>query len=628
MGRPIKNLPHGERLNRRLRFGTATSVGLIAAVVFAVTSTHAWAQTNRPVSAFGLAAVPPNAIPGTTLDLPRPLAAADVDQYKKIFQYQRVDDWAAADQAIRGLKDRRLLGHILAERYLHKNYKTTYSELATWLAEYGDHADAPSLYRMALKRQPKGAKPPTKPTGTAFNAAWQGDDNGGATPVIVGLPDLPADQMKRAAALKDTIRSRLRAGDSVGAETHLSTRDARLFSDAELDQLKSEIAAAHFVNGQEGRALALAAPAAERSGKLLPRAHWTAGLAAWRLRNLDSARRHFEALAVLPGASGWDLAAGAYWAGRVHLRAGRPQMVNQWLQIAAEQPRTFYGQLARRSLGLPSGFNFTPPDLNDENINQFNRLPAGARMFALIQIGESARAEAELKRLYMMVPADRREGLLLIAMRANMPALAMRLGREQGEALGLPLDGALYPIPKWRPAKGFEVDPALVYAFMRQESAFNPMAKSQAGARGLMQIMPMTARFLDQGQNIGKGQQDLLFDPELNVTLGARYLRQLIEHESVQGNLILLAAAYNGGPGNLARWQKTRELGEDSLLFIEALPSRETRHFITRVMFNYWLYSEQLGRPAPSLTALAAGGRATYSGALGEGARIAFNNDN
>jgi soluble lytic murein transglycosylase-like protein len=148
-----------------------------------------------------------------------------------------------------------------------------------------------------------------------------------------------------------------------------------------------------------------------------------------------------------------------------------------------------------------------------------------------------------------------------------------------------------------------------VFAFMRLESAFNPAATSPAGARGLMQLMPATAAAMDSRSFKGRG--DLLLDPEINVTLGQRYLRHLLEEPLIGGELVRLAAAYNGGIGNLTRWKRLQdnrgEKREDALLFLESLPAAETRHFIARLLYSYWMYSERLGQPTASLDQIAQG---------------------
>jgi hypothetical protein len=207
------------------------------------------------------------------------------------------------------------------------------------------------------------------------------------------------------------------------------------------------------------------------------------------------------------------------------------------------------------------------------------------------------------------------EALLAFADRARMPGLAFRLGHrlsatEHPEptlgSLGI-LDGALYPIPPWRPRGGFTIDRALIYALVRQESGFNPNAKSRDGARGLMQLMPSTASFIARDSGFRKRKRNQLFDPETNLDLGQRYISHLLADQAVGGNLFLLTTAYNGGPGNLNKWQRKMDYRGDPLMFIESLPSRETRLFIERVLANLWIYRTRLGQPAPSLDGIASG---------------------
>ena len=126
-----------------------------------------------------------------------------------------------------------------------------------------------------------------------------------------------------------------------------------------------------------------------------------------------------------------------------------------------------------------------------------------------------------------------------------------------------------------------------------------------------MQLMPRTARGL-AGRKVWNGRRSSLFDPVLNITLGQKYIRHLLDQTIVKGDLFFTIAAYNSGPGNLYRWQKQVDYQSDSLLFIESIPARETRVFVEQVLANYWIYRLRLNQPTPSLGTLAAGGRATY----------------
>jgi soluble lytic murein transglycosylase-like protein len=268
--------------------------------------------------------------------------------------------------------------------------------------------------------------------------------------------------------------------------------------------------------------------------------------------------------------------------------------------------------LARRVLGPDPAFGWETPVLTGRDAAVLLRTGRGWRALALIQAGQSARAERELIGLDASDPALGR-ALVAIATNAELPALSLRLASRLGPELSGKLDGALYPVPPWTPPEGFAVDPALVYAIMRQESAFNADATSRAGARGLMQLMPATARFTASLDRVRGIEKSALYDPEINVALGQRFLRYLLEHPEIEGNLFRLAVAYNAGPGNLTKWDRTVRHNGDPLLFIESLPARETRGFVQRVLANLWIYRLRFGQPSPSLDALAAGEWPAYS---------------
>jgi soluble lytic murein transglycosylase len=151
------------------------------------------------------------------------------------------------------------------------------------------------------------------------------------------------------------------------------------------------------------------------------------------------------------------------------------------------------------------------------------------------------------------------------------------------------------------------VDRALLFALMRQESRFEPTARSGAGARGLMQLMPATASYVADKLTTDMGRKPDLYEPETNVTLGQHYVRYLLDQKGIENDLILTIAAYNAGPGNLESWRKRLSGIKDPVLFIESLPVRETRNFVEQVLTNYWIYQQRLGQPAPSLEAIAGG---------------------
>lgn len=342
---------------------------------------------------------------------------------------------------------------------------------------------------------------------------------------------------------------------------------------------------------------------------------WDAGLAAWRQGRLDEAGEDFETLAHASGTSAWTQSAAAFWAARVALRARHPENVTKWLRLAAEHPRTFYGLLARRLLGVDVYFNFDSELFTDVDQHQVESTAAGRRALALLQVGDRVRAEAELRALAGRSAPAQVQSIAALADRANLPSLSLQLAAALANGDGRNHVQALYPVPRWAPLGGFIVDRALVFALMRQESQFLPHVQSSAGALGLMQMMPATARSVARQTGLKPlGEKTALVDPELNMTLAQEYIAMLLNDEHIRGNLLLFACAWNGGPAAAARWQASRaELRKDPLLFLESIPSKESRIFTHRVLANYWVYRIRLGQPTPDLDALAAGGWPTYT---------------
>lgn len=172
-------------------------------------------------------------------------------------------------------------------------------------------------------------------------------------------------------------------------------------------------------------------------------------------------------------------------------------------------------------------------------------------------------------------------------------------------------DMAHYPIPAWaRTLRTENIDTALILAIAHQESRFRTNAVSPRGAVGLMQVMPSTAKYLagitlettyasasdaTPPARIGTN----LKDPHTNIRLGQKYLHYLQEQPYIGSNLVYLLAAYNAGPGAVAEWRK--RASNDPIRFINAIPYSETREYVKKVMNNYWMYQQLLGRKDTTL---------------------------
>lgn len=539
------------------------------------------------------------------------LAEPDVERYRRIFDLQAEGDWAAADREITRLGDRRLLGHVQHHRLLHPSYKSTYPELETWLRRHADHPDSRRIYNLAGRKLPQGQKPPPPPEdadGLAGVGIYDPAAVGSGARIlprgrdISGRPDVVAAVSR--------IEGHLRAGKPAAALAVLEDDAiAPRLDPVEFDAVRARIASAFLHDGQPRWALTLAVASSVRSAEAVPQADWTAGLAAWRLGQIERAAHHFEAAASSPQASSWEAAAGAFWAARAFQRLDRTAEAQDWLDEAARYPRTFYGLIARRTLGLPLVFDWQVPVLTPAHREALARVPAGHRAIALLQIGQIDRAEQELRRIHPRDDHLLQEALITLADQNGFPALALQVGSAVTAPGGMTYDAALYPLPRWKPQGGYAIDRALMYAFMRQESRFESQAVSPAGARGLMQLMPVTAGYLngettDDFENAGRRR---LFDPELNLTLGQRFVAFLLATPEIGDNLILIAGAYNAGPSGAVRWRRGLGLGSDPVAFIESIPVRESREYIVRLLANYWIYRLRLGQDLRSLDAVAAG---------------------
>ncbi len=500
------------------------------------------------------------------------LSAADVGRYRTIFQLQKESRWVEADREIARVHNRVLLGYVLYQRYMAPRFYSTYRDLASWLQHYASLPGADRIYRLALSRKPARAARPRPPAAPELGAwASQGPRPYVAAPV-------------RAATF------------------HIAP--------ARLDHARwlARVAADRYYAGRDRDAYRLAQAAVKASEGTVAEADWIAGLSAWRLGHIGDAAKGFTALVRAPDATSWQSSAGAYWAARAYLKNGEPQRVNEFLVIAAQYPRTFYGLLASRQLGLNVNYlyNWSLPAFSREQREALARLPGVEQARALAQVGQYQIASDEVRRLYGAADEEARAYFLNLAAKLRLPALALTLGKYWQQYHGEAYDAALFPVPHWAPTGGFTLDPALVYAFMRQESAFRVEARSQVGAKGLMQLMPQTAYAVAEG-HARVATASKLYEPDLNIRLGQRYLKQLLGHPEVRDNLVFLAIAYNAGPGGLQHWLQTIHYDNDPLLLVESLPSRETRQFVEHVLTNYWIYSEQLHSHMPTLHALADG---------------------
>jgi soluble lytic murein transglycosylase-like protein len=538
----------------------------------------------------------PRPVPqGGVAGLPQPLAPSDAARLRRIFDLQARNEMTAAAREAERLDDRRLMGHVLADRWA-RGQPATVAELTAWLGDYADHPDAPRMHALLTRRAPRGTAVPPAPVQDALAEDAE----------VVPEEREPASRLlNRNPALDRTVRDRAREGQVQAALAAISRSRA---DTAYAAMLKAEVAQISFQAGRDEEAFRIASEAARNAGGTGFPA-FVAGLAAWGMERPDLALPYFETAARSESVSAAIRSAAAFWTARAAVRTRRPQMYVPWMMQAAQEPRTFYGLVARRSLGLAMGFAWERELAGEGEAAALAESAAGWRALALLQIGQRERAEAELRALWPRVQGNAGvlRAMMAVATTARMTDLAAQLAALQQSADGRPRDFARFPVPELRPQNGFRMDPALLYALARQESNFDANAISRSGARGLMQIMPATAVYVTGDATLRGAGAQRLDDPAFSLEVGQRYVSYLARHGEVGGDLIRILAAYNNGPGNLTRWLPAVRHRTDPFLFIESIPVTETRSFVQRVLTYSWIYAARLGLPAPSLDALAAG---------------------
>lgn len=543
--------------------------------------------------------------------LPQPLSDFDVGQYKRLFDLQEAGRMKQAVRESGRVENKILMGHVLSKRYLHPTaWRSTYKELYQWLKNYNDHPDASRLYWLAKKRRPGNAKAPTPPKSGYLNGFGLVSPNEYRPPIPASSAGRVSPRNTRQIARE--VRRAIRRGWPTGALAVVDdAKNRRYLTKVEEAQLRGEIAHAYFIFGLDQKAISQAQSAIKVGREDAHMGHWAGGLAAWRSGQIDLAGEFFRALAEQEEIFADIRGAAAFWAQRVALRQGQPAEAARYLELSATVVDSFYGVISRQAAGQQIDISFDLPADDPALIQWVSAQPGGQRIFALIQIGRINDAERELRYLWADIPGQMRASALRFAIDHGMAGLAYRAGALMQKNEGKTWYGALYPLPKY--TAEFTVDEALVWAISRQESGFNPSAKSRAKAAGLMQLMPSTASFIMRKRSYRTTERHLLFNPELNLQIGQRYIRHLLEEPIIDGSLVRLLAAYNGGPGNLNKWLRKVDHQDDPFLLIESIPARETRSYIKSVITNLAMYRRQLGQPAPALKALAAGRRGTFT---------------
>lgn len=545
--------------------------------------------------------------------VPTLLSQDDRTYYTQLFGAIDREDWAAVQQMLATREDGPLHAVARAEYYLAATSPKVDAEPLTALVRSAPELPwAEQLARLALKRG--AASLPILP----------------APQRLVTLPSVPKRLRPRAIAdgtmpetIAAAIQERIRNDDPAAARLLLDGVDATLSSDARTEW-RQKIAWSFYIENDDATARALSLAAAEGTGPWVSEAHWTAGLAGWRLNDCEGAAISFEKAAA--GAANVELASAAhYWASRAWLRCRAPEKVATALRAAAVHHETLYGMMAAEALGLRDAQPQAPADFTNADWQTLRSVSNVRIAVQLAEVGQSGLADEVLRYQARIGDPAHYGPLSRLARDLGLPAaqLWMAYNAPRGAK---PDAMARFPAPKWTPANGWKVDPALLFAHSLQESNFRTSVVSPAGATGLMQVRPGTARDIARTNPALAGQDRLLVHPEVNMGFGQSYLEMLRANPATGGLLPKVMAAYNAGPIPVARWNtEIRDFG-DPLLWMESIPYWETRGYVNIVMRNYWMYERQAGGPSESRMALAQGLWPTFPGLTGsEAVRIAAN---
>ncbi len=356
------------------------------------------------------------------------------------------------------------------------------------------------------------------------------------------------------------------------------------------DPKRAYAAAAGYTAGPEGR---------------LVEARFHAGwIALSFLHDPRTAVRHFEAMAKLSTLPD-SVSQANYWLGRARAEAGDAKGARAAYEVAAAYGTIYYGLLARSELGLkPVELRPLPSAASSEAT--FNARDAVRAINLLVAANQNDMAAVLLRNLVQRELKTGGELVLAarLAQKIDAHHLAIAIA-DIADKRGVPLDLFSFPKDGLPTTKLAAVDMAAIYAITRTESRFQPDAVSRSGAKGLMQLMPSTARETAKKIGVAYSPGRLTSDPEYNTLLGSSYLaRQL---EAYDGSLLLAAAAYNAGAGNANKWIAAfgdpRADNVDPVVWVELIPFEETRKYVQRVLGNYLVYRARLGGSEISPTA-------------------------
>ncbi|MGI5845934.1 MAG: lytic transglycosylase domain-containing protein [Alphaproteobacteria bacterium] len=538
------------------------------------------------------------------VELPKILSESDATIYKEIFRLQAAEKISAAIEIEKSLKDPILKCEVLYQRYTSKTYRSKGKELAAWMQKCYNKPGAERIAKIA-KIKKASVRSPKLPTPDvrfkdigAKSESWTTKEYSGAT----------AGKIKQ-------FKKVLSRGSTKNARHILEDKKfVKSLSKADYGRLAGRLAFIYYTNGEIELAKKFGQISANEKSEY---GLWTMGLIAFKEGKFDEAEAKFNEMTNLTQLNDARKIEALFWAGRSAEMAGNNGIAKKHWRIGMKRPQLFYGTLSAAMLDKTPEYEFFDKGISDDDIEQIINTGYGKTALAFLQIDDKVRAEKYLALLATKNASDKMlHALYSLSSTEKLPRMSMQMAglvRNRGimEIDQNVIFGAQYPLPDWEPMGGWSIDRALLFAITRQESGFKTSAKSVKGAKGVMQMMPKTAKMVAKRNNVHISKLDIS-KPEHNMFLGQQYIVDLLNLPLIDKNIIKMLAAYNSGEGSVMKFEK-RFQTDDPLLWIESFPHVETRNYIKRVISNLWLYRAKLDQPLTGLEELADGKWPMYS---------------
>lgn len=538
-------------------------------------------------------------------DLPQILTDVDASLYAQVFALQDKEKINTAINVQSQIADPLLMSEVLYQRYISDTYHTRGKEIATWMEKYYDMPGATRMEKLAKIKQAtvRKARVPNTISGsesieTAQSETWTAKKYSGSA-------EKKINEFKRA----------IRTGSTKVAREILENKSfKKKLTESDYGRLAGRLSFIYYTNGEMELAKKWGFVASDANSEY---GLWAMGLLYFKEENYAESQKYFSRILDLPQINNARKTEAAFWAGRAADFKGDREVAKKYWRIAATHPMAFYGALSATMLGQAPEYEFFEQDVSDEDFDELRETKYGRVALALLQIGRKDRAEEYLKYLITAKSSDRTlHAVNSVASAYGLPRVSIQSASVIKDRGILEIDddiiySAQYPLPDWEPLGGWSIDRALLLAITKQESNFRVSAKSGAGANGVMQLMPSTAKRVARANKLDITQMDMS-NPEHNMFLGQQYIVDLLGHDRVENSIIKMLAAYNAGMGTMVKFEKSFYT-YDPLLYIESFPAYETRSYIKRVMSNLWLYRARLNQPLTSMEELASGNWPLYN---------------